>query len=72
MIQTTINGELRQLENTRPDETVAEWLRSAGLTGTKIVCGAGTCGACTVLVDGVHDQLSASSSSHRRPPGTDS
>ena len=53
MIQTTINGELRQLENTRPDETVAEWLRSAGLTGTKIVCGAGTCGACTVLVDGV-------------------
>jgi xanthine dehydrogenase YagR molybdenum-binding subunit len=53
MIQTTINGELRQLEDVRPDETVAEWLRGAGLTGTKIVCGTGTCGACTVLVDGV-------------------
>lgn len=53
MIQTTINGESRQLEDIRPDETVAEWLRSAGLTGTKIVCGAGNCGACTVLVDGV-------------------
>jgi len=53
MIQTTLNGELRQLEDIRPDETVAEWLRSAGLTGTKIVCGSGTCGACTVLVDGV-------------------
>ena len=49
MIQTTINGELHQLEDVRPDETVAERLRSAGLTGTKIVCGAGSCGACTIL-----------------------
>jgi len=53
MIQTTINGQPHQFEDVRPDETVAERLRRSGLTGTKIVCGAGTCGACTVLVDGV-------------------
>ena len=37
-----------------PDErTLAEALRDdLGLTGTKIACGEGHCGACTVLLDG--------------------
>jgi aerobic-type carbon monoxide dehydrogenase small subunit (CoxS/CutS family) len=34
--------------------SLAELLRNqAGLTGTKVACGEGTCGACTVLIEGV-------------------
>jgi xanthine dehydrogenase YagR molybdenum-binding subunit len=36
------------------DDTAIDLLRdSLGLTGTKLACGAGTCGACTVLADDV-------------------
>ncbi|HEX2153950.1 MAG TPA: molybdopterin-dependent oxidoreductase [Acidimicrobiia bacterium] len=47
-----ING--RQLEVSPRHETAVDVLRNElGLTGTKLVCGTGVCGACTIAVDGV-------------------
>ena len=53
MSTMTINGQLSPLPDD-PDALLIEVVRDGlGLTGTKLVCGAGVCGACTVLVDGV-------------------
>jgi CO/xanthine dehydrogenase Mo-binding subunit/aerobic-type carbon monoxide dehydrogenase small subunit (CoxS/CutS family) len=51
-LSLTLNGEARTVE-AAPFETLADVLRDRlGLTGTKIGCNAGDCGACTVLLDG--------------------
>jgi carbon-monoxide dehydrogenase small subunit len=51
-IGLTVNGEERVVD-VRPDATLVEALREGlGLTGTKVGCGHGECGACTVLLDG--------------------
>mgnify|MGYP001519792807 CR=1 FL=1 len=51
-LHTTINGEPITAE-VDPALSLAEFLREKMyLTGTKIGCGKGECGACTVLVDG--------------------
>lgn len=47
-----VNGAERQVQ-TAPDDLLIDTLRSElGLTGTKLGCGSGDCGACTVLMDG--------------------
>ncbi len=52
MSTMTINGRTAPLPDD-PDALLIDVVRDAqGLTGTKLVCGAGVCGACTVLVDG--------------------
>jgi xanthine dehydrogenase YagR molybdenum-binding subunit len=51
--QAAINGRVEALPGD-PDSLLVDLLRGKlGLTGTKLVCGAGVCGACTVLLDGV-------------------
>jgi 4-hydroxybenzoyl-CoA reductase alpha subunit len=52
LLRLTVNGEEREL-TVQPQWTLAEVLREKfGLTGVKIGCDLGTCGACTVLMDG--------------------
>ncbi|MBV2364431.1 molybdopterin-dependent oxidoreductase [Streptomonospora nanhaiensis] len=48
----TLNGAAAEA-GPDSDTTAAELVRDElGLTGTKLACGAGVCGACTLLVDG--------------------
>ncbi len=52
LIAINVNGRARPVD-AMPSETLAQTLRyKLDLTGTKIGCNRGECGACTVLIDG--------------------
>jgi aerobic-type carbon monoxide dehydrogenase small subunit (CoxS/CutS family) len=51
LVSINVNGQIRRAD-VAPQETLASTLRyRLGLTGTKLGCNRGECGACTVLVD---------------------
>jgi len=53
MLRLNVNGQMRTVD-VLPNETLAMTLRyKLNLTGTKLGCDRGECGACTVLIDDV-------------------
>jgi aerobic-type carbon monoxide dehydrogenase small subunit (CoxS/CutS family) len=53
VLRLSVNGQEHELD-LPVGRTLADTLRDdIGLTGTKVACGEGHCGACTVLLDGV-------------------
>ena len=52
LIELVVNGDRYEVA-VKPGQTLAEVLREElNLTGTKVGCNQGDCGACTVLLDG--------------------
>eukprot|EP00742_Colponemidia_sp_Colp-10_P006408 GILJ01006866.1.p1 GENE.GILJ01006866.1~~GILJ01006866.1.p1 ORF type:complete len:1354 (+),score=235.07 GILJ01006866.1:130-4062(+) len=61
-----LNGEDVHVTNADPRMSVAEYLRTvAGLTGTKIGCDEGGCGACTVVLSSVQVKQDVTTKSER-------
>jgi xanthine dehydrogenase YagR molybdenum-binding subunit len=51
-VATTVNGKARSLD-VHPDDSALDVVRKElGLTGSKLGCGHGACGACTMQLDG--------------------
>jgi carbon-monoxide dehydrogenase small subunit len=71
-IELIVNGDRYEVA-VYPWQTLAEVLREEiNLTGTKIGCNQGDCGACTVLMDGrsVSSCLTLAVEAHKREVGT--
>ncbi len=52
-MKLTVNGQIVEVSNDPPRLLLAVLREELGLMGTKYGCGAGICGTCAVLVDGV-------------------
>jgi carbon-monoxide dehydrogenase small subunit len=51
-VKITVNGVCHKLADDMGARLLSDWLREdLGLIGTKIGCGIGVCGTCTVLID---------------------
>ena len=49
-LQLWVNGVPQSVSRPRLETSLAQHLRSSGLTGTKLSCGEAACGSCTVLL----------------------
>jgi carbon-monoxide dehydrogenase small subunit len=52
-VRLLVNGLAYEVDVEEPDTLLIDAIRyGCGLTGTKLGCGTGDCGACTVIIDG--------------------